>query len=63
MKLATTDTQFHGLESAVNRKHRKNASTVPVDIEALRALIADHVTMVAAVKKTLEPGADQRSLA
>jgi hypothetical protein len=63
MKLTTTDTAFHALEAAANRKHRKNATTVDVPIEALRALIADHVTMVAACKRSIEPGEDQRSLA
>lgn len=50
MILKTTDTQFHGLETAVETA-RANSATVRVAREALRNLIADHYTLNLAVKR------------
>lgn len=44
MKLATTDTQLHGLEAALEAV-RESSTTVKVDKLALKALLADHIDL------------------
>ena len=45
MKLATTDTQHHALEAALDVT-REGSTVVKVDKEGLRALLNDHAAMV-----------------
>jgi len=50
MTLATTNTQLHELETALDGT-RAGSTTVRVDKEALRALIADHYALNLAVAR------------
>jgi hypothetical protein len=60
IKLDTTDSEFSALEMALE----KRGSMVRVPVMALRHLVYDHVTLLAAARKgnTVEAGTDQASL-
>lgn len=71
LQLDTTDTELHGLQTAVDRA-RSSSSSVTVSKEALRHLLADHFTLYSAATgpviagrgkgHTVTAGADQASL-
>lgn len=44
MRLQTTDTQLHALDTALDAV-RESSTTVKVDKSALRALLADHYAL------------------
>lgn len=62
--LATTDTELHGIDTALDNV-RASSSTVKVDKEALRHLLADHFTLQQEARRRGNPpaaGPDQASL-
>lgn len=66
IRLQTTDADLRALELAASAKRRKGSTTIAVDAEALRHIVADHGELFAALQSrrllNIAVGQDQESL-